>query len=137
MHASCMKISAKADEQWSVSQKCNLAKIDGRSTIYSTGRPNIWPVETKHSRWPQAMAGEVWGWSYKLLPTLRSKTTSVWCKTRHKTIESRDPKAGRVAETSGNSRRTRTRMITECSNGDVQVLRTVKNGVSTPGNEYK
>ena len=57
-----MKISAKADEQWSASQKCNLAKIDGRSTIYSAGQPNIWPVETKHSRWPQAMAGGVWGW---------------------------------------------------------------------------
>ena len=49
----------------------------------------------------------------------------------HKIVESRDPEARRVAEASGNSRRSQTRMITECSNGDGQVLRTVKNGVST------
>lgn len=67
----------------------------------------------------------------KAFPALQSKSTSVWCKTKHKTVESRDPEARRVAETSGNSRWTQTRMITECSNGDVQVLRTVKNGVST------
>ncbi|KAF5942214.1 hypothetical protein HYC85_019856 [Camellia sinensis] len=39
-----------------------------------------------------------------------------------------DPEARRVAETSGNSKRTQTWMITGCSNGDVQVLRMVKNG---------
>ena len=38
---------------------------------------------------------------------------------------------GARAESSGNSKRTQTWIITECSNGDVQVLRTVKNGVST------
>ncbi|KAF5949267.1 hypothetical protein HYC85_011260 [Camellia sinensis] len=38
---------------------------------------------------------------------------------------------GARAETSGNSKRTQTWIITECPNGDVQVLRTVKNGVST------
>ena len=37
-----------------------------------------------------------------------------------------------MAETSGNSKRTQTGVITKCSNGDVQVLRTIKNGASTP-----
>ncbi|KAF5931264.1 hypothetical protein HYC85_032137 [Camellia sinensis] len=40
---------------------------------------------------------------------------------------------GARAETSGNSKRTQTWKITVCSNGDVQALRTVKNGVSTTG----
>ncbi|GMP24241.1 hypothetical protein CsSME_00001575 [Camellia sinensis var. sinensis] len=66
--------------------------------------------------------------AHKPFPTPPRQNTSVWCKTKHKTVESRDPEARRVAETSGNSRRTQTWMITKCSNGDVQVLRTVKNG---------
>ncbi|KAF5953727.1 hypothetical protein HYC85_006583 [Camellia sinensis] len=38
-------------------------------------------------------------------------------KHKHKTVKLRDPEARRVAETSGISRRTQTRMITEYSNG--------------------
>ena len=82
------------------------------------------PVASSHCRWCVGMP-------HKAFPAPPRQNTSVWCKTRHKTVESRDPEARRVAETSGNSRRTQTWMITECSNGDVQVLRTVKNGVST------
>ena len=67
----------------------------------------------------------------KPLPAPQRQSASVWWKTKQKTVESRDPKARRVAETSGNSKRTQTWIITECSNGDVQVLRTVNNGVST------
>ncbi|KAF5936194.1 hypothetical protein HYC85_027323 [Camellia sinensis] len=62
--------------------------------------------------------------AHKPFPAPPRQSTSVWCKTRHKTVESRDPEARHVAETSGNSRRTQTWMITECSSGDVQVLRT-------------
>ena len=68
---------------------------------------------------------------HKAFPAPPRQNTSVWCKTRHKTVEFGDPETRRVAENSGNSKRTQTRIITECSNGDVQVLRTVKNGVST------
>ncbi|CAL5420664.1 unnamed protein product [Camellia sinensis] len=64
----------------------------------------------------------------KPFPAPQKQNTSVWCKTKHKTVESRGLEARRMAETSDNSRRTQTWMITECSNGDVQVLRTVKNG---------
>ncbi|GMP93753.1 hypothetical protein CsSME_00043458 [Camellia sinensis var. sinensis] len=67
--------------------------------------------------------------AHKPFPAPPRQSTSVWCKTRHKTVESRDPEARRVAETFGNSRRTQTWMITKCSSGDVQVLRTVKNEV--------
>lgn len=74
--------------------------------------------------------------AYKLFPTLRSKTTSVWYKTKHKTNKSRGLEVRRVAETSENSRRTQKRVIIECSNDDVQVLRTVKNGVSTIGQPF-
>ena len=126
-----IKISTKVDVQWSASQKCYLTKKDGRSTTKSAGRPNIspmatnqWSVASSHGRWGVRMAN-------KPFPVLQSKNTSVWCKTKHKTVKSRDPEARRVAKTSGNSRRTQTWMITECSNGDVQVLRAVKNGVST------
>ncbi|CAL5378517.1 unnamed protein product [Camellia sinensis] len=67
----------------------------------------------------------------KAFPAPPRQNTSVWCKTRHNTVESRGPEARRATETSGNSRQTQTRVITKCSNGDIQVLRTVKNGVST------
>ena len=61
----------------------------------------------------------------------QKENTSVWCKTKLKTVESRAPEATRVAKTSENSKQTQIGMITEHSNGDVHVLRTVKNGVST------
>ena len=60
-----------------------------------------------------------------------AKQQVFWCKTKHKIVKLRVPKARHVAVASQNSERTLTWMITECSNGDVQVLRTVKNGVST------
>ncbi|KAF5962128.1 hypothetical protein HYC85_003337 [Camellia sinensis] len=63
---------------------------------------------------------------YKPYPALPRQNTSVWCQTKHKKVEFGDPEARRVAETSGNSKRAQTWMITECSNGDVQVLRTFK-----------
>ncbi|KAF5931579.1 hypothetical protein HYC85_027750 [Camellia sinensis] len=105
------------------------------------GRPSRVSVGQIFGRWQQNTAGGLKPWPVECgdvsqaIPCPPKQNTSVWCKTRHKTVESRDPEAGRVAETSGNSGRTRTRMITECSNSDVQVLRTVKNGVSTPGFE--
>ncbi|KAF5953591.1 hypothetical protein HYC85_006447 [Camellia sinensis] len=61
---------------------------------------------------------------HKAFPAPPRQNTSVWCKARHNTVESRDPKARRATETSRNSRRTQTRVITKCSNGDVQVLKT-------------
>ena len=46
-----IKISAKADEQWSASQKCNLTKIDGRPAKHLAGGNKLmagglkpWPV---------------------------------------------------------------------------------------------
>ncbi|GMP31476.1 hypothetical protein CsSME_00005674 [Camellia sinensis var. sinensis] len=42
--------------------------------------------------------------AHKPFPAPPRQCTSVWCKTRHKTVESRDPEARCVAETSGNSR---------------------------------
>jgi len=81
-------------------------------------------VASSHGRWSVGMAN-------KPFPAPQRQNTSVWCKTKHKIVESRDPEAGRVAETSGNSRQTQTWMITKYSNNDVQVLRTIKNGVST------
>ena len=49
------KYLPKADAQWSASQKCNLTKIDGRPTKYLADG-------NKPSRWPQAMAIDVWEW---------------------------------------------------------------------------
>ena len=68
---------------------------------------------------------------YNPYPSSQRQNKSVWCQTKHKIVEFGDPEARRVAAPSGNSKRTQTWMVTECSNGDVQVLRTVKNGVST------
>ncbi|KAF5954298.1 hypothetical protein HYC85_007154 [Camellia sinensis] len=88
-------------------------------------------------RWTRAMAGDVWGCLTRhSLPPPR-KNTSVWCKTRHNTVESRDPEVRRATETSGNSRRTQTRLyrdinlvnnkgfhmtITNCNNFVVECL---------------
>ncbi|CAL5419199.1 unnamed protein product [Camellia sinensis] len=75
-------------------------------------------------RWVKGMAN-------KPLSSLKSKNTSLWSTTKHKTDKLRDLEARHATETSGNSKRTRAWMIIECSDDDVQVLRTVKNGVST------
>ena len=45
--------------------------IDQKKTA---GRPSIWPVATKHSRWPQAMAGDVWGCLTRHSLPLQGKT---------------------------------------------------------------
>ena len=82
------------------------------------------PTSTRLGRWVVGMAN-------KPSSSLKSKTTSPWSTTKHKIDKLRDPKARRAVETFGNSKRTRAWMIIECSNDDVQVLRTVKNGVST------
>ncbi|KAF5941257.1 hypothetical protein HYC85_022424 [Camellia sinensis] len=72
----------------------------------------------------------------KPFPALRSNHTSVWSTTKHKTNKSKGLEARRAAETSENSRRTRTWIIIKCSNDDVQVLRTVKNGVAKAKRMY-
>ena len=77
------------------------------------------------------MAGEVWGWPTSYFPPSEAKTQVLGGKTKHKTGKSRGLEVRRIAETSENSRRTQTWVIIECSNDDVQVLRIVKNGVST------
>ena len=77
------------------------------------------------------MAGEVWGWPTSYFPPSKAKQQVFDAKTKHKTNKSRGLEARRVAEPFENSRRTQTWVIIECSNDDVQVLRTVKNGVST------
>ena len=126
-----IKISAKVDAQWSASQKWQNGKILGRPTKKSADRPNIWPKATK--QWLVASIHGRWcvGVAHKPLAAPQKINISVCCKTKHKTVESRDLETRRVAETSRNSRWTQTRMITECSISDVQVLRTVKNRVST------
>ena len=95
----------------------------------------IWLIDQKecrstntYGRWHKALADGLRGWptSYP-----QNRNTSPWSTTKHKIDKLRDPKARRVAETFGNSKWTRAWMIIECSNDDVQVLRTVKKWVST------
>ena len=90
------------------------------------------PMAAKTSRWPLAMAGGGWGWSTSPTLPLQGKTQVFGAKPDTKRLSSEILRWGTRAETSGNSERTQSWIITECSNGDVQVLRTVKNGVSTP-----
>ena len=78
----------------------------------------------------------MWGWPTSHSLPFKAKTQVLGAKTIHEAVESGGPEARRAAETSGNSRRTQTWIITECSNGGVQVLRTVKNGVSTPVHSF-
>ena len=77
------------------------------------------------------MAGEAWGWPTSYFPPSEAKQQVFGAKPNTKIDKSRGLEVRRVSETSENSRRTHTRVIIECSNDDVQVLRTVKNGVST------
>ncbi|KAF5939862.1 hypothetical protein HYC85_021029 [Camellia sinensis] len=87
-----------------------------RPSIKCADRQTKVPIETKGQ--PVASSYCRWcvGMPHKAFPTLSRQETSVWCKTRHLTVEFGDPEARRVAETSGNSKRTQTWMITECSN---------------------
>ncbi|GMP44422.1 hypothetical protein CsSME_00013359 [Camellia sinensis var. sinensis] len=78
------------------------------------------------------MAGDVWGCLTRHSLPLQGKTQVFGAKPDTKQSSREILRQGAQAETSGNSRRTQTWMITECSNDDVPVLRTVKNGVSTP-----
>ncbi|GMP96864.1 hypothetical protein CsSME_00045324 [Camellia sinensis var. sinensis] len=96
----------------------------------SADRPNIWSVGKRKGRWLYATAGGFQGWLTSLFPPSEAQNTSPWCKTKHRIGKLRDSEARCAAEASENSKRTQTWMITERSNGDVQVLRTVKNGVS-------
>ena len=126
-----IKISAKADAQWSANQKCQIDQIHGRLTTKSAGRPSPMAGGNK------TVAGGLKPWPVRCgdgqqaIPCPHKQNTSVWSTTKHKTNKSRGLEARRATEISENLRRTRIWMITECSKGDVQVLRTVKNGVST------
>ena len=110
---------------WPIDQtKCRSTKKSAdRPTLLADGKKTR-PLTSCLGRWVAGMA-------YKPPSSLRSKTTSPWSTIKHKTDKLRDPKARHAAETSENSKRTRAWMIIECSNNDVQVLRTVKNGLST------
>ena len=58
---------------------------------------NTRPISTRLGRWVVGMAN-------KPPSSLRSKTTSPWSITKHKTDKLRDPKARRAAETFENSK---------------------------------
>ena len=105
-------------------------KVVDRQSNWPAGH-HIWSMATKHSRWPQAMAGGMRGCPKSHSLPSKAKTQVFGAKPDTKQSSSEILRQGARAETSGNSKRTQTWMITECSNGDVQVLRTVKNGVST------
>ena len=110
------KQKGHGQKMWPIVQKaCRSATTNGENTRLISTRLGLWVV----------------GMANKPPSSLRSKTTCPWSTTKHNTDKLRDPKARHAAETFGNSKRTRAWMIIECSNDDVQVLRTVKNGVST------
>ena len=102
-----------------------------RPAIKCADRQTKVPMAAKTSRWPLATAGGVWGCLTRHSLPLQGKTRVFGAKPDTKRSSSEILRQGTRAETSGNSKRTHTWMITECSNGDAQVLRTVKNGVST------
>ena len=93
----------------------------------SAGRQTILPVAAKTSRWHLATAGDGWGWSTSPTLPLQGKMQVFGAKPDTKRSSSEILRQGTRAEASGNSKRTQTWIITECSNGDVLVLRTVKN----------
>ena len=133
-HTQCLKKAKRRHRP----EKDSNGQINGRPTTQmvdtpsiSADRPNIWSVGKSKGRWLHATAGGFQGWLTSLFPPSEAQNTSPWCKTKHRTGKLRDPEAKCAAEASGNSKRTQTWMIIERSNGDVQVLRTVKNGVST------
>ena len=121
---SCLKISQKASAQWSAGQNGHFAQN-------SADRHKIVPVGTPASRWPLATAGGVWGCLTRHSLPFQGKTKVFGAKPNTKRSSSEVLRQGARAENSGNSKQTQTWIITECSSGDVQVLRTVKNGVST------
>ena len=102
--------------------KCRPAKVFEKTV----------PMAKRECRCGVGAAGGLQGWLTSLPLPSNAKTHKSWCKTKHRTSRLRGPEARRAAGTSGNSKRTQTWIITERSNGDVQVLRMVKNGVSTP-----
>ena len=112
-------------EIWPIDQK------ECRTTKKSANRPTLMVDGKKTRPMAQGLGRWVVGMANKPHSSLRSKITSPWSTTKHKTNKLRDLKARRTTETFRNSIRTRAWMIIECSNDDVQVLRTVKNGVST------
>ena len=136
MHTSChnwYKISAKSRWKGLGAKIWPSDQTKSRSTKRSADRPTL--LADSNDTRPMASCLGQWvvGMANKPSPSLRSKTTSPWSTTKHKIVKLRDPKARCAAETFRNSRRTRAWMITECSNDDIQVLRTVKNGASTAG----
>ena len=91
---------------------------------------HLWPMARKQGRWHKALADGLRGWPTSHPFPSEAKPQVLGPQPSTKTNKLRDPKARRATETFGNSKRTRAWMIIECSNDDVQVLKTVKNGVS-------
>ena len=56
---SCLKISAKADEQQSAGKKCHLGQKECRSATNSAGRQQRVPAGKLYCRWQQKPAGGI------------------------------------------------------------------------------
>ncbi|GMP72839.1 hypothetical protein CsSME_00030739 [Camellia sinensis var. sinensis] len=78
-------------------------------------RQQIVPMAAKTSRWPLATASDVWGCLTRHSLPLQSKTQAFGVKPGTKQSSSEILRQGARAETSGNSKRTQTWIITECS----------------------
>ena len=63
----------KGKENVSARKSGRLTKtMVGRQKTIPTGQ-YLWPVARKQGRWPQAMAGEVWGWPTSYFPPSEAK----------------------------------------------------------------
>ena len=67
-------------EKVSARKSGRLIRNSGRPPQHTAARPSIvptghhqWPVARKQGRWPQAMAGEVWGWPTSYFPPSEAK----------------------------------------------------------------
>ncbi|CAL5335944.1 unnamed protein product [Camellia sinensis] len=90
-----------------------------------------------NGRWPPLVADRNNPWltchkaGRQVTLLSRQEATSSWSKNNmHNTERFRGSKTRRSTEDFGHSKQTQTRTIVECTNNDVQVLKTVKNGVS-------
>ncbi|KAF5932176.1 hypothetical protein HYC85_028347 [Camellia sinensis] len=62
-----------------------------RPANYIAGGSKHQPVASSHCRWWVGMV-------YKPHPASQRQNTSVWCQTKHKTVEFGDPEAGRASQ---------------------------------------